>query len=214
MNNKIVIFFSLFVLFIFPSNVIAENNNDKTQVFETGHSYDGRIFLSNTEINLFNRIYPSFDEEKLEKNWEWKDVDPLALFKPEDNRRRRRELFLLEYSPQVLPISESVPTQDQLAFKTILQKRFPGANILMTSRTIKLISPYTPNYDDLPDLPRTRKEKVDMRNVLEFTADLGLQWASAGGVNLYVYNGAILMSRYKSGYVSLADPYIDRPTDR
>lgn len=120
--------------------------------YEPGYKYDARVFLSRTQTNPFNKIYPNFDDRKLEIDWEWKDVDPLALFTPEQNRKRRRELFLYEYSPNTLLPSEKIPSQAQLAFKVLLQNRFPEVSILMTSRTLKLISRYESSYDDLPTL--------------------------------------------------------------
>lgn len=181
--------------------------------YKPGYSYDARIFLSKTEINLFDRLYPNFDEKKVEKDWEWKDVDPLALFTPEENRKRRRELFLYEYSPDAILPSEKEPSKNQFAFEIVLRNRFPEAEILMTSKTVKLISRYEPSYDDLPTLRKPDLSIPPPENILELTAQLGLQWANLGGSSLYIYNGYILMSRFKSGYVSLAYPNIDRPKE-
>jgi hypothetical protein len=179
--------------------------------FEPGYSYDARLFLSKTEINLFNRLFSNFDEKRLEKEWEWKDVDPLALFSPAENRKRRRKLFLYEYSPNDLLSTEKEPTKNQLAFMTVLKNRFSEADFLMTSKTVKIISRYEPGYDDLPTLRKADLSIPAPKNVLELTADLGLQWSNFKGSSLYIYNGPILMSKFKSGYVSLAFSNIDRP---
>src|SRR2546425_11469015 len=48
--------------------------------------YDARIFLSRTQKITFKRLYPDFDEPRAEKNWEWKDIDPLGLYSAEENR--------------------------------------------------------------------------------------------------------------------------------
>ncbi len=61
-----------------------------------GEECDARLYLSATEVTGFNRTYAEFDEKRAEKDWQWKDVDPLGLLTPAENRRRRRELFLLE----------------------------------------------------------------------------------------------------------------------
>ena len=141
--------FYLIFLFYFLSGcaTIDKTAQKHAKSFESGHSLDARLFLSKTEINLFNRLYLNFDEKRLEKDWEWKDVDPLALFTPAENRKRRRELFLYEYSPNVLLTDEKEPTHNQLAFMTVLKNRFPEAEFLMTSKTVKIISRYEPSYD-------------------------------------------------------------------
>ena len=193
------------------ADIAAAIDLSKNQIkVEFERAYDSRIFLSTTQVRLFNKFYPQFDEKKLEKDWEWKDVDPLALFTPEENRKRRREMFLYEHSPNTLLPTEGEPTQDQLAFKTVLQTRFPEAVILITSKTVKLVSRYEPSYDDLPTL-RNLNKLPDPKSMLELTADLGLQWSIFGGQYLYIYNGPILITRFKSGYVNIADPNIDRP---
>jgi hypothetical protein len=207
-------FIGLFVILIIAlivPHAAAEKSQTNTSVIELGHSYDARKFLSRTQVNLFDKLYPNFGEKKLEKDWEWKDVDPLALFTPEENRTRRRELFLYEYSSDTVLSSENEPNQDQLAFKSVLQNRFPEALILMTSKTVKLVSRYEASYDDLPTLRKPDLSIPPPKNILELIADLGLQWSTVGGSTLYMYNGPILMSKFKSGYVSLADRYIDRP---
>ncbi len=184
-----------------------------TKNLEPGYSYDARLFLSETEINLFNRLFPNFDNERLEKEWEWKDVDPIALFSPEENRKRRREIFLYEYSANNLLPTEKEPTKNQLAFLTVLKTRFPEAEFLMTSKTVKIISRYESSYDDLPTLRQANLSIPLSKNILELTADLGLQWSNFNGLSLYIYNGKILMSKFKSGFVSLAFPDIDRPIE-
>jgi len=178
---------------------------------EAGRKYDARMFLTSTQRELFSQVYPDFDEKKLEKDWEWKDVDPIGLFSPSDNRRRRREQFIYEYSPSVLLDTEGEPNEDQLTFMKQLQKRFPEATVLMTSKTVKLISRYEPSYEDL-ETPRKKGTSVPpSRNLLKLTADLGVQWARLGGSSFYIYNGSILMSKFFSGHVSLAHPNFDRP---
>src|SRR2546425_8384917 len=86
--------------------------------------YDARIFLSRTQKITFKRLYPDFDEPRAEKNWEWKDIDPLGLYSAEENRARRRELFLYEYSPSARNPSDREPTREQLAFRAILSNQF------------------------------------------------------------------------------------------
>lgn len=207
-------FFLIFLIYFLSGCATIDKTAQKhSKSFESGHSHDARLFLSKTEINLFNRLYLNFDEKRLENDWEWKDVDPLALFTPAENRKRRRELFLYEYSPNVLLPDEKEPTQNQLAFMTVLKNRFPEAEFLMTSKTVKIISRYEPSYDDLPTLRKADHSIPPPMNILELTADLGLQWSNFNGSSLYIYNGPILMSKFKSGYVSLAFPNIDRPIE-
>ena len=182
---------------------VSANGQSKpahSTVFRVGVHYDARQFLSNTERNTFRNVYPHFDEPRTEKNWEWKDVDPVGLFSPEENRKRRRELFLFEYSSEARPEEDS-PTEAQQALAPVLREQLGDATILMGRKTIKIVVPNTERYEG----------KIPLRNLLEKTARLGLQWAELGGMNLYIYNGPALMSRYKSGYVSLADRNIDQP---
>lgn len=206
-------FFVFLICFLSGCATIDKTAQKHTKSFKPGNSYEARLFLSKTEINLFNRLYSNCDEKRLEKDWEWKDVDPLALFAPAENRKRRRELFLYEYSPNTLLPTEKEPTQNQLAFMTVLKNRFPEAEFLMTSKTVKIISRYEPSYDDLPTLRKADLNIPPPMNILELTADLGLQWSNFNGSSLYIYNGPILISKFKSGYVSLAFPNIDRPTE-
>ena len=207
----IMTFFLIFLIsFVSGCDTIDKTAKNYAKSFKPGHSYDARLFLSKTEINLFNRLYPKFDEKRLEKEWEWKDVDPLELFTPAENRKRRRELFLYEYSPNALLPFEKEPNQNQLAFMAVLKNRFPGTEFLMTSKTVKIISLYEPNYDDLTTLRKTEPRIPHPKNILELSAQLGLQWSNFNGSFLYIYNGPILMSKFKSGYVSLAFPNIDR----
>jgi hypothetical protein len=209
-----ILFFLLLLICFFSSCTTFDKTAQKNEKsFEPGHSYDARLFLPKTEINLFNRLYPNFDDKRLEEDWEWKDVDPLALFSFAENRKRRRELFLYEYSPDVLLPGEEEPTQNQLAFKIVLKNRFPEAEILMTSNTVKIINRYEVSYDDFPPFREAGLTIQPPKNILELTAHLGLQWSNFNGSSLYIYNGSILMSKFKSGYVSLAFPNIDRPSE-
>lgn len=184
-------------------NTNAQSKPRGSTAVQVGVDYDARQFLSNTERNAFRKIYPRFDEPRTEKSWEWKDVDPLGIFSPEENRKRRRELFLFEYSSEARP-TEASPTEAQEALAPVLRQQLGDAMILMDRKTIKIVVPYTARYEG----------KIPLRNLLEKTTRLGLKWAELGGANLYIYNGPALMSRYKSGYVSLADRNIDQPTKR
>ena len=207
-------FIMIFLISVISGCATIDKTTQKNEEnFQPGYSYDARLFLSKTEINLFNRLFPNFDEKRLEKEWEWKDVDPLALFSPAENRKRRREVFLYEYSPNDLLPTEKEPTKNQNTFLTVLKNRFPEAEFLMTSKTVKIISRYEPSYDDLPTLRKADLSIPPAKNILELTAGLGLQWSNFNGSSLYIYNGPILMSKFKSGYVSLAFPNIDRPIE-
>jgi hypothetical protein len=166
-----------------------------------GVGYDARLFLSDTDRITFNKQFPAFDKPKLEKDWEWKDVDPLALFSPDEDRRTRRELFLFELSPSIAEPHDATPSEAERAFRTVVESEFRAQNIIQTRRTLKISFPYTSNYET----------PAINRNLLERTASTGLQWAQVGGQNLYLYNGDILLSKFKSGFVYLADTNIDRP---
>ncbi len=181
-----------------------KTSTQNTAALLPGYEYDSRLFLSTTEKIAFNRQYPDFDEPKAEKNWEWKDVDPLGLFTPEENRKRRRELFLYEYSSSSMNKLDREPSKDQLAFQSVLRSQLKEVEILMSNKTVKLSTPYTELYEKT--LPK--------KNLLEKIAQLGLMWAQVGGTNLYIYNGPILIAKYKVGYVALADLNIDRPAAR
>jgi trypsin-like peptidase len=178
---------------------------------EPGRNYDARRFLTTTQRELFAQVYPHFDEEKAEKNWEWKDVDPIGLFSPSENRKRRREQFLYEYSPTMLLDADGEVHDNQLPFKKYLNDRFPQSTVLITARTVKLICNYTPQYEDLLTTRSNDTTSTVSRNLLKLTAELGVQWAQQGGTALYIYNGSILMSKYASGHVSMAYPDIDQP---
>jgi len=71
----------------------------------------------------------------------------------------------------------------------------------MNSNDIKISIPYTNNYENI---------KI-YKNLLEKLASLGLQWSQIGGNNLYIYNGNILIGKYKSGFVTITNFNIDRP---
>ena len=168
-----------------------------------GVEYDAREFLSATEQIAFRKIYLDFDEPKAIKAWEWADVDPLGLFSAAENRVRRRNLFLYELSPSTIE-NEEEPTAEQIAFKLVIQRQIENSTVVLGKQTVKVRVPYEYSYES--DLPR--------RNLLERTAKLGLEWAQLGGQNLYIYNGPVLLSRYKSGYVSLALTTVDQPPKR
>jgi hypothetical protein len=194
-TNTNVILFTIWIAGTFAFSC-SQSNSTK---FSNGLDYDARIFLTHTQITSFNKLYPEFDSAKAIKNWEWKDVDPLGLFMPEQNRARRRKLFLFEHNPQV--IGTESPTNEQLALKFLFTQQIKGAEIIQDNSNIKIISPYTTSYEK--DLP--------LKNLLEKVSDLGLQWGQAGGQNLYIYNGDILLGKFKSGFVSLTDINIDKP---
>ena len=185
---------TVFFLWISVSFCQTKSANVSTDII-----YDARIFLSKTQTVSFNKLYRDFDSIKAITKWEWKDVDPLGIFTPEQNRERRRVLFLFEYDPK--NIGPEAPSTEQLAFKLIITDRIKGAEILLDNSNIKIISPYTTSYEK--DLP--------LKSLLEKLADLGLQWAQTGGQSLYIYNGNILLGKFKSGYVSLSDLNIDKP---
>lgn len=202
MQFRQLVLTSLITLAVVAS-VRAQDKPRELVAPQLGVEYDARLFLSATERTALRKVYPNFDEPRIEKNWEWKDVDPLGLFSTEENRRRRREAFLFEYSAETRP-NEEESTADQQAFEAILRRQFDDPTILMGRNTIKIITPYTELYEG----------KLPLHNLLEKTARLGLQWAQVGGTQCLIYNGPILMSRYKAGYVSLADGNIDRPARR
>ena len=191
-------FFSLLFAALLLWTTFSFSQTTSTK-FATGTSYDARLFLSKTQKVAFNRLYTYFDSANAIKDWEWKDVDPLGLFTPQQNRAKRRELFLFEYDPKT--IGTKNPTTEQLAFKLLVTQRIEGAEILIDNSNIKIISPYTTSYE----------KNLPIGSLLEKLADLGLQWGQAGGQNLYIYNGSILIGTYKSGYVSSTDLNIDRP---
>ena len=85
----------------------------------------------------------------------------------------------------------------------MIAKRIENAVILIDNSNVKIIIPYTPSYENL--------EYKKKYNLFEKISELGLEWAQTGGKNLYIYNGCILLGKYKTGYVSLADFNIDKP---
>jgi hypothetical protein len=169
-----------------------------------GIDYDARLFLTETQVHSFNKIYTDFDSVKVVKNWEWKDVDPLGFFSPEENRAKRRELFLFEQNPFL--IGEEKPNVEKLAYKLLIERRIEDSKILIDNSTVKIIFPYTSLYENF--------KFKGIYNLLEKISELGLEWAQTGGLNLYIYNGNILLGKYKSGYVSLACLNIDKPNKK
>jgi hypothetical protein len=174
------------------------NNSPKLNV-----DYDARQFLSKGDVIAFNHIFPDFDEKPPEKNWEWKDVDPLGLYTPAQNRQTRRDIFLFEVTPKNLQDNAGTPNSDQIAFEQVLKKESPSVKVLLTAQTAKILSPFTEKYETNGPIFR---EKLLMK-----TASWGLRWSQVGGKSLYIYNGNILISRFKYGYVSLPSSDIDRP---
>lgn len=172
-----------------------------TVELEQGVDYDARFFLTMTQKQSFNKIFPDFDSVSVEKDWEWKDVDPIALFSPNENRAIRRAIFLFEHNP--FSINENNYSLEQVAYKVLIENQIHGCKILIDKNNAKIWFPYTSNYEDFS--PR------GYYSLLEKISDLGLQWAQAGGDNLYLYNGEILLGKFKSGYVSVAKLLIDKP---
>ena len=78
------------------SGVAKTNQLESVNPPKLNVDYDARQFLSKIDIIAFNHKFPDFDEKPVAKNWEWKDVDPLGLYTPEQNRQTRRDIFLFE----------------------------------------------------------------------------------------------------------------------
>lgn len=180
------------------TNATATNNPPKLNV-----DYDARQFLSKADVIAFNRVFPDFDGKRPEKDWEWKDVDPLGLDTPAKNRQIRRDFFLFELTPQNLQDNAGSPSSDQIAFKQVLERESPSIEVLLTARTAKILCPFTEGYET--------NGTTFCENLLMKTAGWGLRWSQVGGKSLYIYNGNILISRFKYGYVSLPSSDIDRP---
>ena len=198
--NRLIIFTAI-CIFSFPTIALAACQD---RAYRSGYEYDARTFLTETERIAFNRIYPEFDEQRVEKSWEWKDVDPLGFFSVEDNRRRRREAFLFDLSPSEMNPKNDPPTVDQEAFRIVVSNEVRVSSILMDRRIVKIVTPYTKDYE----------ANFPVCNFLEKLASLGLRWAQVGGTSLYLYNGAILMGTYKSGTARLASVHLDKPAAR
>ncbi len=164
-------------------------------------NYDARFFLTQTQIVSFNKLYSDFDSIKVEKNWEWIDVDPLGVFSQEENRAKRRELFLFEHNPYLMRDNE--PSVEQVAYKILIEKRISESKIFIDNYNAKICFPFTNKYEKF--------SLGGLHSLLEKLSELGFEWAQAGGTNLYIYNGNILLGKYKSGYVSFANLNIDRP---
>jgi hypothetical protein len=194
-----------FIKYLIGLILIGTFNNSfcqsSTDTFFKAINYDARLFLTKNQIVLFNRLYPEFDKSKAVKNWEWKDVDPLGLFTPEENRSRRRELFLFEYTP--MTIENISPNKSQLTLKELLSKKIEGAQIIIDKSNLKILSPYRKSHE----------LELSPRSLLEKLSDWGLLWGEKGGNNLYYYTGNVLIGKYKSGYVSLVDLNIDKPNN-
>lgn len=198
--NRLIIFAAQ-CTFSFPAIAFAACQD---RAYRSDHEYDARTFLTETERIAFNRLYPAFDEQRVEKNWEWRDVDPLGFFSVEDNRRRRREAFLFDLSASEMNNKNDPPTVEQDAFRTVISTEIKISNILIDRRVVKIILPYSKDYE----------VNFPVCNFLEKMASLGLRWAHVGGSSLYLYNGTILLGKYKSGMAHLANLHIDKPARR
>lgn len=165
--------------------------------FLIGKNYDARNFLTKTQTVTFNKIFVDFDNRINDSKNEWNDVDPLKIFTNIENIQNRRKLFLHEFDFE--KIGSSMPSEQQLAFKSITEKNIKNSLVILDANDIKISFPYTETY---------QKDNIQ-RNLLEKLSDLGLQWSQVGGDNLYIYNGNILLGKYKSGYVSIANLKID-----
>jgi hypothetical protein len=200
----------IFIILLYAAQVavcqtkIRPGSKPNNIALTPSYEYDARDFLSETQTISFNRLYPEFDSSTAVKNWKWKDVDPLGLFTPAENRKRRREQFLFEYSPDAMNPYDENPTEEQNAFRVVLQTNYSSSEILMSRKVLKLKTQYASTYDD----------SLPIGNLLQKISDLGLQWAQVGGSDLFVYNGAIFLASYKSGYVTLANTNIDDPPKR
>jgi len=183
------------------TNATTTNNPPKLNV-----DYDARQFLSKVDIIAFNRAFPNFDEKRTVKDWEWKDVDPLGLYTPAQNRQTRRDIFLFELTPQNLQDHAGTPNSDQMAFKQVLEKESPGIEVLLTTHTAKILSHFTESYET--------NDTSFRESLLMKTASWGLRWSQVGGKSLYIYNGNVLISRFKDGYVSLPLSDIDHPFNK
>lgn len=190
----------LATLIIFNHAIAFEGCTD--EMIYVGVDYDSRPFLTITQKSSFKKIYPEFDEEKPHKKWKYKDVDPLGFFSSSENRTRRRNKFLFEYSPDLIRKKSEGITAAQRGFKDLLNAQIQGVIISLDKQNIKIVSPYTEDYEN--NFPAC--------NFLEKLATLGLQWAQAGGHNLYIYNGSIYLGSYKSGWASIANRNIDKPS--
>jgi len=177
--------------------------NNAVVIPQLNVDYDARQFLSQLDVITFNHVFPNFDENTPIKDWEWKDVDPLGLYTAAQNRQARRYLFLFEITPTNLLDDAGSPNPDQIAFKQVVEEESPGIKILLTARTAKILSPFTEKYETNGTTFRI--------HLLTKTASWGLRWAQVGGKSLYIYNGNVLISRFKYGYVGLPSCDIDRP---
>jgi len=95
---KTLILINILFSIIIPSQT-------KEQDYIINKNYDSRLFLSKTQVLIFNKLYKDFNN-KLELKNEWKDVDPLNIFTPDENRKRRRELFLYEFDSNSMTETE------------------------------------------------------------------------------------------------------------
>ena len=185
----------------FLAGTAAAMDDCPDRAIQHGTLYDARPFLTNTQKNTFKTLYPDFDQQPVQKDWKWADVDPLGLFTPTENRARRRENFLFEYSSDAISPGANRANVGQLEFKGLIGTQIKGAKLHVDRRTAKISAPYTEDYES----------SFPACNLLEKLAELGLQWAQVGGQNLYVYNGTIFLGSYKSGWVSVANHEIDDP---
>jgi len=188
------------------SPVATTNQLETVNPPKSNVDYDARQFLSRIDIIGFNHKFPDFDEKPVAKNWEWKDVDPLGLYTPDQNRQTRRDIFLFEITPQNLQDNAGTPNSDQIAFKQVLEKESPSIQVLLTAHTAKILAPFTMSYET--------NDASFRQNLLMKTASWGLRWSQVGGMNLYIYNGNVLISRFKDGYVSLPLSDIDHPFNK
>ena len=188
------------LLFLFLTSLVSKSQTPESNPqYSIEVYYDSRFFLSNSESFKLTEIYPSIDDVVETKNWDWNDVDPLALFTPDENRLERRKRFLFDYDSSA--IQNSTPSDEQLKFCQNIKENIPLSMILLDKSNFKIVLEYTISY----------KDNLPIENLLKKLSELGLQWSEVGGNNLYIYNGCILIGMYKIGKVVACNLDIDKP---
>ena len=190
----------LLFLFVFFICFVSKSQKPKSYTqYSTEVYYDCRLFLSSSESIALKKIYTNIDDDIETKNWEWNDVDPLALFTPDENRLERKKRFLFDNDSSA--IENSTPSDEQIKFSQSINENISNSNTLIDKSNLKIVLQYTFSYED----------SLPIENLLKKLSELGLQWSEVGGHNLYIYNGSILIGIYKNGKVAVSDVNIDKP---
>ena len=178
-----------------PFVAIAEKTLEITSSFpkeySDKHIYDARVFLP---VSMRSEKINTVPEENGKKNY-WYLLDPASLFSDQENRENNRIWYAVNSCFSIVPLNDLIAEDEKYSIVPLIKNQIP-AEIRMWSKTIKISTNYTKEYEKLPSFNATKK-------ILEMISIWGYQWSLLGGEDLILYNGEIALAAYRRGYVFL-----------